>query len=94
MKNREDIEVVLLEILTAGILRIRISAENGDIELCRIEANHLHNIPALINKFSLNLLSYYLDVEVKQYMREAEGKISADFKANLSALQDLRKQLS
>lgn len=90
----EEIRIILLKIISEGILRIRISAENGNIEFCRIEANHLHNIPALLQKFSLDLLDFYLNTEVKQYLREAEGRISSEFKTNLKSLQTFRIALS
>lgn len=88
----EQTKVILLEIIQDGLLQIRAAAEIGDIELCRIEANHLHNLPSLIKNFSLDLLGYYIDVEAKQYLREAEGKIRPAFNSKLESLKQIRKE--
>jgi hypothetical protein len=60
----------LLEILRWALVSIRRAAERNDCGICIVEANHVHNIPDLIEAFSRDRLSYYLDVEATQYARE------------------------
>ena len=93
MECPENIKLILFKILDFGILRIRTSAEHGDSEFCRIEANHLHNLPSLLLNFSLERLKYYLDVEVSQYLYEAGGEVSSEFKNNIEALKKIREVL-
>jgi len=89
----EEINKILLKILGDGILRIRFFADKGDLDFCRFEANHLHNLPALLQDFSWEFFDFYLNTEVKQYLCEAEGKISPEFKNDLQSLEMLRKDI-
>src|SRR5436309_1190629 len=61
-----DIADVLLEILTTGILRIR---SMGRSEHSSLEADHLHNLPALLQNYSPELLQYYWEVERPSFIR-------------------------
>jgi hypothetical protein len=71
----------LLRILKYGLLNIRHYADCKNFGRCGIEANHLHNIPGLLENFSADLLKFYLDVEVPQYVRETNGQVLADIRS-------------
>jgi hypothetical protein len=63
----EPIRIAVSEILRISLLRIRAAAGAGDASLCFIEADHVHNLPALLENFSEELLRFYLDVERLSY---------------------------
>ena len=61
---------VLCEILRIGLLQARAFGWNGDARRCAIEADHLHNLPALLADFSENGLRYYWDAERPSYVSQ------------------------
>ena len=67
----ERITQVLLETLRVGILRIRAAAFAGRAEECALEADHLHNLPSVIQSRRPELLQYYLTVERPAFERRA-----------------------
>jgi hypothetical protein len=54
---------VILDIIQTGILRIRASAWSGDVAQAADEADHIHNLPTLLQCYSPELLKYYWDME-------------------------------
>ena len=60
------------EILQRGILSIRAAAWSGHVRYCGIEADHLHNIPALLGETNEALHDYYFDAERTSYMLQIE----------------------
>ena len=62
----DEVRDACLDILSAGLLRIR-HAE--DARIANEEAYHLHNIPSLVRSPTLALLDYYLDVERPGFLR-------------------------
>ena len=58
-----DVARIVLEILQLGTLRIRSLGWSGNARRCAIEADHLHNLPALLLSPSAALLSFYWEVE-------------------------------
>ena len=62
-----EIAEVVLKVLETGLLRIRSLAWAGQLDLCAVEADHLHNLPDLLSDFSREKLSYYWDVERTSY---------------------------
>jgi len=64
-------EKELSVILYYGLLRIRESAANDDCEMCYLEADHLHNIPAILREKSIQLLRYYSEIEKPAYIKKA-----------------------
>ena len=90
MKCPDEINQHLMNILKIGVLNIRSLIAKEQYGLCSIEANHIHNIPALIQDYSPELLIFYLDVEAQQYLREMEGNVNSEFKVSLNSLQKLR----
>ena len=63
-----EIAEVVAEIIETGILRIRSYAWSSESERCAIEADHIHNLPAILMEFSLEKLGYYWDVERASYV--------------------------
>jgi hypothetical protein len=54
---------VYLHILHFGLLRLRDAAGAGYAEYCRVEADHLHNLPSLIGEQSESRHDYYYHAE-------------------------------
>lgn len=70
-------EEAYLEILHWGLIRLRNEACGENQELCAIEADHLHNLPALIAHPSEEGHAYYLDTERPVYLERLE-KLGAE----------------
>ncbi len=63
MKTSDELEAVVLKIIEHGLLNIRVLGfSKGDAKACAIEADHLHNLPSLVQNCSAESLRYYLDV--------------------------------
>src|ERR1051326_5669289 len=60
MRCPPEIATILSEILRMGLLRIRAL---DDLARCRLEADHLHNLPRLLVDYQAQLLEYYWNVE-------------------------------
>lgn len=75
MSNRDK---AYLEILKYGLIFIRNSAHDGKPKVCEIEADHLHNIPTLIQEENNLRHRYYLDNERSLYL-ERRKKNEKDF---------------
>lgn len=59
-ETQQNIRRVLLEILSIGLLRIRGLAQQENSVECFIEADHLHNIPDIIEHLRTEYVrSYY-----------------------------------
>ena len=74
MDNKE-IRTVLLNILRIGLLRIRSLGSEGSGEQCSIEADHLHNLPGLIQSLRLEELLYYYNIERRGFLRRATSNV-------------------
>lgn len=70
-----DVENALLEILRIGLLQVRNSAWEGDPQRCAVEADHLHNLPQLLQQFSLETLRYYYEVERPAYIDQCPDAV-------------------
>jgi hypothetical protein len=69
MDNSDEIKTILLNILSLGLLRIRALGNSGSAEQCSIEADHLHNLPHLIQSLNRDeLLNYYTN-EIRGFLR-------------------------
>lgn len=62
-----EIATILLDILYHGLLSCRVAGWAGRAEQCATEADHLHNIPALLADYSPDRLRYYWEVERPSY---------------------------
>lgn len=61
---------VLLRILEVGLLRIRAARDCAE---CALEADHLHNLPSIIQTQRPELLEYYLTAEQPGFERDARN---------------------
>lgn len=58
-----DIAETILQIIRYGILRARAAAWSGDSARSAIEADHIHNLPDLLQNYSPDKLQYYWEGE-------------------------------
>jgi hypothetical protein len=72
-----EIAHILLEILQEGLLLIRACGWNGLADTCAIEADHLHNLPRLLEAYRPELLIYYWDVERMAYIERATRPLAS-----------------
>jgi hypothetical protein len=94
METPPFIQESLLRILKHGLLNIRYYAEGKNLERCAIEANHLHNIPSLLETFSVDLLKFYIDIEMREYVRETNNQVPEEVRRAWIALTDWVSQQS
>jgi hypothetical protein len=64
-----DVARVILHILQVAVLRIRAGGWKGDGPRCALEADHVHNLPALLINYSEDLLRFYWEVERPSFMK-------------------------
>ena len=64
-----DVARIVLQILQVAVLRIRASGWGGDGSRCAAEADHVHNLPALLIDYSDELLRFYWQVERPTFMK-------------------------
>src|SRR5262245_22759979 len=69
MNCPKNVAAILLVILHHGILRTRAAGWSGDADRCAIEADHIHNLPHLLQTFSLDRLMYSWDAERACYLK-------------------------
>lgn len=65
-----DVADVLIEILKWGILQTRAWAGQKDYRRCSQEADHIHNLPGLLNRYNPDLLAFYWNVERPLLIRQ------------------------
>ena len=74
-----EVQSRLLDILHWGLQNIRRCCENEHVDatvrqqVCWLEAHHLHNLPDLIERFSVEKLAYYLEIELVEYLSRLEA---------------------
>ncbi len=67
-------------ILTQGLIAIRDFGSCGrDPELCRIEADHLHNIPSLMDEMNEHRHIYYAVKERTLYLERVQALADKDY---------------
>ena len=86
MECPDEIQSSLLEILRIGLLRIRSGAGSSDLVFA--EADHLHNVPDLLNHFDLAKLRYYWEVERLAYIRASGVERAGSFRDCWLILED------
>jgi hypothetical protein len=69
MDSSDEIRAVLLDILKVGLLRIRALCSEGSAEQCGIEADHLHNLPGILQTGNRETLRYYYEAERPSFKR-------------------------
>ena len=63
-----EIAPILLQIIQLGILAARIGGWEDNPERAVLEADHIHNLPALLLKFSPEMLNYYWEFARPSYI--------------------------
>jgi hypothetical protein len=89
MNCPSEVSRVLLKILATGLLRIRALGWSNDVERCAIEADHLHNLPALLSDYSDEMLRYYWTTERPAYISHNDANGTAAFEALWTQLAPL-----
>lgn len=72
-------EEAYLNLLHFGLVMVRDSAFGGHIELCQVEADHLHNIPSLIGEANESRHSYYIEHERGLYLERLHSMGATDY---------------
>jgi hypothetical protein len=62
-------ERAYLDLLDHGLVMVRNFAYGGHLDLCRIEADHLHNIPSLLGESNEHRHVYYIVQERGLYLQ-------------------------
>jgi len=70
MIDEQEIRSAITNILHTGLVSIRCQGARGWSQYCKIEADHLHNLPQILFNFSEPLVDYYYRIERPIYMRE------------------------
>ena len=83
-----EIQIALLAILRDGILAARIAGWNDDSRRCAVEADHIHNLPALLADFSCELLQFYYDIERPAYIAECPAGETPMFEPHWETLAE------
>ena len=58
-----DIADIILRILQTGIVEARSAGWSKDAERCTAQADHIHNLPDLLRRYSPRKLKYYWNRE-------------------------------
>jgi hypothetical protein len=70
MECPAEVESLLLKIVGIALVNIRgVGFLESDANGCANEADHVHNLPNLIENFSRSGLRYYMDVYRPEYLR-------------------------
>jgi hypothetical protein len=89
MQCPAEIAGIITEILTTGLLRIRALGWSGaNAQRCAVEADHLHNLPALLSDFKPELLAYYWDAERVSFIRQSSPEDVEGFEPLWDALSE------
>jgi hypothetical protein len=68
-----------LDLLHRGLVLLRNSAHADRVELCRIEADHLHNIPTLLHEDNEHRHEYYIRGERGLYLQRLRELGAAEY---------------
>jgi hypothetical protein len=82
-----EIADLLLDITQLAILRIRAAGWEKNPERCALEADHVHNLCALIRDFSTERLRYYWNIERPSFISRITNAGSASFEPLWQQLQ-------
>jgi hypothetical protein len=79
MKCPAEIGGILSELIGVGLLQVRTAGWAGDANLCAAIADHLHNVPHLLDEFTQDGLEYYWEVERPQLRGSADEETLREF---------------
>lgn len=88
MQCPSEITEILTEILTTGLLRVRALDTRQNGSRCAVEADHLHNLPALLANYKPELLDFYWRVERPAFIRHSAREEIAGFERLWTALAE------
>ena len=74
-----ELQVVLLKLLTRSLLNIRELCNLGDCVDAQLEAEHTHNIPDLVRTLDERDLDYYLNTERVSYRKQSKKEYGMRF---------------
>lgn len=80
-----EVADIIAEVLRTGLLRIRLS---DDARRSAVEADHLHNLPALLTDYRHELLDFYWRVERIAFIRDSSREDMASFEPLWAALAE------
>lgn len=69
-----DIADVILRIVQTGILEAWSAGWSNDAERSTIQANHIHNLPDLLRRYSPRKLKYYWNLERPSFIGQMGGQ--------------------
>ncbi len=69
-----DIADVILRILQTGIIEARSAGWSNDAERSTMQANHIHNLPDLLRRYSPRKLRYYWNRERPSFIGQMGGQ--------------------
>jgi hypothetical protein len=72
-----ELAAVILEIIQTALLTVRASGWSGNPEECARQADHVHNLPALLANYSPDLLRYYWEAERPSFISQCPGSAAA-----------------
>src|SRR5262245_16329231 len=72
-------EQAYLDLLHRGLVLLRNFAHAGNAELCRVEADHLHNIPTLLHEDNEHRHEYYIQGERGLYLQRLRELGAAEY---------------
>lgn len=72
-----------LELLTHGLIAIRNYSYDGQMSLCEIESDHLHNIPSLFEESNELRHHYYIVQERGLYLERLESLGATEYLKSL-----------
>lgn len=76
-RRQKTREQAYLHLLKWGLIFLRDAAFDGNLQLCRIESDHLHNMPDLSHEINELRHVYYLEGERAVYLEKlrAAGEV-------------------
>ena len=88
MQCPPEILKTLTDILYTGLLRIRALGWSQNAARCAVEADHLHNVPALLADYKPELLDFYWRVQRVEFIRESSYEEVARYEPLWNALAE------
>jgi hypothetical protein len=64
-----ELDALYIAIMDAGLTKLRDAAVAGDLDQCKAEAEHLHNLPSLIGEENRQRHLYYFSTERTAYLK-------------------------
>src|SRR5258708_28373352 len=72
----DQIKNILLDLTNVGLLRIRAFGNSGDAKACAEEADHIHNLPHIVQSFRLEEVDYYYNISRHSFVGGAKGSVA------------------